>query len=457
LKKIIFGKNYFKVMKNIKIIGSLLLLFTVISFTSCENEPIDPYIDLTNPGNTTGTFTAKIGSEDFNANQLIDAELTDTALGTQLSIVGVTSAGKIMSITIMNPAVGTRTASSNESSILTFDYAASANDLYTSYNSTTSQYSGILTITEFNLTTKKITGTFTYTGYGALSSSTQIQVTEGKLTNITFVDSTTGGNNGGGNPNPTSVFKADFNNSTWSTTQTQVIISGNLIQIAAIKSDNSSFGLLVEASTTGTYPANNNLLAYNPPNSEFGYWSTNINNPNENTGSITITNINTVAKTISGTFTFKGYWSDTDVTNIAPIQFTNGVFTNLPYINQAETGDTFFAKVNGTEFVDTDLLVIESGINGQDFYSIGAQNADFNSMTVSVRTNIGAGTYPMTGNNATDVVQIIYTFDDVDYRAVSGNVIITEKTATRLKGTFSGVTDGATPFTISEGTFDVEY
>ena len=231
-------------MKNIKIIGRLLLLFTAITFMSCENEPIDPAIDLTNPGNTIGSFTAKIGSEDFNANQLIDAEYTDTALGTQLTIIGVTSTGKTMSITVMNPAVGTRTASSNEASLLTFDYAASANDIYSSYNTTTSQYSGVLTITQFDLTTKKISGTFSYTGYGALSSATQIQVTEGNLINITFDDSTTGGNNGE-NPNTTPVFKADFNNSTWSTTQYAAEVSPNFIQIAGFKTNGESFLFLV--------------------------------------------------------------------------------------------------------------------------------------------------------------------------------------------------------------------
>lgn len=433
------------------------MLFIAITFTSCENEPIDPEINL-NPGNTTGSFTAKVGSENFNANQLIEAELTDTALGTQLSIVGASSAGKIMSITIMNPAIGTRAASSNESSIFTFDYAASANDLYTSYNSSTSQYSGTLTITEFNLTTKKISGTFSYTGYGALSSTTQIQVTEGKLTNITFDDLTEGGNNGGGNPNPTAVFKADFNNSTWTATQAVAEVSPNFIQIAGLKSNGENFLFLIDApGGLGTFPANENVLAYTPPNSEYGYWSINPGSPNENTGSITITNINTVNKTISGTFNFKGYWSDSDVTDIPPIQFTNGVFTNIPYVDQIDNGDTFFAKVDGTEFEEVDLEVLELGIGTFDYYSIGAQNADLNSMTVSVRTNIDAGTYPITGDDAVDVVQIIYSVNDIDHKAMSGNVIITEKTATRLKGTFSCVTDGTPSYTITEGSFDVAY
>lgn len=444
-------------MKKMKIIGSLLLLFTAITFTSCENEPIDPAIDLTNPGNNSGQFTAKIGSDNFNANQLIDAELKDTPLGTQLTVIGVTTAGKTMSIVVMNPAIGTRTATSNESSLLTFDYAASANDIYSSYNTTTSQYSGVLTISQFNLVTKKISATFSYTGYGALSSATQIQVTDGKLTNIIFDDLTTGGNNP--NPNPTAVFKADFNNATWNATQYQAIVSGNIIQIVGTKSNGETFAFLIDGATTGTYPANDNLLSYTPSNSEYSYWSNNISNPTENTGSITISNINTTTKTISGTFSFKGYWSDADVTTIPPVQFTNGVFTNIPYINQVETGDTFYAKVDGVEFVDVDILTAEFSTNNQDWLSIAAQNAASNSITVSVRSNVTVGTYPITGNVAVDNAQGVYSLDSgTDYNSISGSVTILSKTADHIKGTFNFVaSNGTESVTISAGEFDVDY
>lgn len=445
-------------MKKIKFIASFLLLLTGLIFTSCDTEPVDPALLPTNPQNPTGIFTAKIGNDIFNATQLIDAEYKDTPLGKQLTIVGITAGGRSMSITIMNPAIGTRTASSTPAILLSFDYSASANDLYSSYNATTELYSGTLTLSQFNLTTKKISGTFSYTGYGALSSATQVQITEGNLTNIAFDDLTAGGTDPNPNPTLTPVFKADFNGATWNATTYAAQVSPNFIQVAGLKSNGESFLFLVNSTGgVGTYPANDNIITYTPAGSEYGYWSSNIDDPEENTGSITITNINTVNKTISGTFNFKGYWSDSDVTTIPPVQFTNGVFTNIPYTDQVDSGDTFFAKVNGIEFVDVDLLVLELGIDGQDYYSIGVQNAALNSMTVSVRTNIGVGTYPMTGNSAVDVVQVIYNLNDVDYRAVSGTVKITEKTATRLKGTFSGVTNGATPFTITEGAFDVEY
>lgn len=264
-------------------------------------------------------------------------------------------------------------------------------------------------------------------------------------------------NFGGGNNGGTSIFKADFSGSTWTATAVQAVISGNFITISGVRPNGEGFGFLIEANGVGTYPANTNLLAYTPAGSEFGYWSTNFDNPEENTGSITITNINTSNNTISGTFNFKGYWSDTDVTSILPVQFTNGEFQNIPFITQGQTGDTFFAKVDGAEFIDVDLLSVTIDINGQEFISVGAQDANLNAMTVSVRSSLSPGTYNITGNTATDQVQAIYDFDNTDYNAVSGSVTIISKTSTRIKGTFSFVTNGATPFTVSEGAFDVEY
>jgi hypothetical protein len=260
-------------------------------------------------------------------------------------------------------------------------------------------------------------------------------------------------------PNGPMVFKADFSGETWNGTMSQAVISGNFISIGSGRADGSAFSILVEANSTGTFPANSNIIAYTPAGSEFGYWSINMENESENTGSITITNINTVNKTISGTFNFKGYWSDTDNTSILPVQFTNGVFTNIPYITQAQTGDTFFAKVGGTEFADVDILTITTEIEGQEFISIGAQNSSLDDMTVSVRSNVGTGTYNITGNVATDQAQAIYSFNDTDYRAVSGSVTITSKTADHIKGTFHFVTNGTAPgpFNVTEGAFDVDY
>ena len=137
------------------------------------------------------------------------------------------------------------------------------------------------------------------------------------------------------NPPPVPVdamtFKTDFSGDTWTATQAQAIVSSSSISISATRADGSTFSISVAGTAIGTYPADANIIAYTPSGSTYGYWSINSTNPSENTGSITITNIDTVNHKISGTFNYKGYWSDGSTTSIIPVQFTNGIFTSIPY------------------------------------------------------------------------------------------------------------------------------
>lgn len=182
-------------MKQIKFLSALFILFSAVTFTSCDNEPIDPFLNLDDFGGggvpTGGAFTAKVDGVDFNANELIEADYTSTAFGTQLNIIGATSNGKIMNIQILNPTVGTRTASDNIETLLTFSYFASVNDQYSSINVSTGDYNGTITITEFNVSTNKVSGTFSFIGYGTTSSTAQVEVTTGVFNNITFQNDVT--------------------------------------------------------------------------------------------------------------------------------------------------------------------------------------------------------------------------------------------------------------------------
>lgn len=251
------------------------------------------------------------------------------------------------------------------------------------------------------------------------------------------------------------IFKADFNGSTWAAKETEAIISGNFIQIAAINSKGENFGIMIEGSTVGAYAANVNLVSYSPAGTEFGYLAINDNNPDENTGSVIITSINTTNKTISGTFQFKGYWSDVPNTK-APITFTNGVFKDIPYITQEETADVFTAKVGEDNFVAIDILTAEIGIGSDDFITIGAQDVNSNTISISIKTTLGIGNHTIINTIGADVQGYYEDIND-EYTAVSGNITITSKTSDRIKGTFEFRTNGATPFVISQGNFDVEY
>lgn len=267
-----------------------------------------------------------------------------------------------------------------------------------------------------------------------------------------------------GDPTP-GVFKADIDGVTYTASMTSVYITGQAIQIGATRAQGDGFAFLLDGTSTGTYNTPDNLLTYNLPGSEFGYWGMHPDNPDQNVGSLTITEIDTANHTISGTFNFTGYWSDPDEDPFpAPKQITNGVFTDIPYVTTSPTNDVFLAKVNGVDFNQNNLLAIETTLTIGDFeidvISVGAENAAGQSMTVSVKSALTAGSYPITGDLVTDGVQIHFTPNDTSQGAAltSGNVTITEKTPTRIKGTFngSGTVEGTT-YNVTAGSFDVEY
>ena len=261
------------------------------------------------------------------------------------------------------------------------------------------------------------------------------------------------------------VFKADFSGTTWNATTAQAVISGNLIQIVGAKPNGEAFAFLIEGNAAGTYPANANILAFTPAGSEYGYWSLNTANETENTGSITITSINTTNNTISGTFAYKGYWSDTTTTAILPVQFTNGVFTNIPFTTTVPVSDdSFYAKVDGTEFVenqiDVALIVDATPTPIPDQISIVGSKTNGDTVGINVNKVLGTGTYTITGVlSDVDVVRGSILINDVLYNAESGSITITSKTATRIKGTFNMVVKNFTTSAVKNvtaGTFDVE-
>ena len=265
--------------------------------------------------------------------------------------------------------------------------------------------------------------------------------------------------------NEPAVFKADFSGVTWNSTAAEAIISGNFISIGATKADGSTFSILLNAASVGTYPANANIIAYTPSGSDYGYWSVNLANETENTGSITITNIDTVNHKISGTFTYKGYWSDSTTTSIIPVQFTNGIFTNIPYTGGTPvSNDNFFAKVDGVGFaedqIDTAYIVDTTpGSTVPDQISIVGSKTNGDTVGINVNKSLAVGTYTITAAlSDVDVVRGNILIDNVLYTAESGTISITSKTATRIAGTFSmGVKNftTSTTKTVSEGTFDV--
>ena len=262
-------------------------------------------------------------------------------------------------------------------------------------------------------------------------------------------------------PNPEGgLFKVDFDGQTYTAAATTVYISGGSIVINALRANGDSFGIIVDGNTIGTYPANDNLLAYNPAGSEFAYVGNHPTDDTANTGTFTITSINSAEQTISGTFNFTGYWSDFTNTTVPPKQFTNGIFTNIPYTTDNPTGDSFSANINGAAFNDVDIFTATSGSGTSEFINISASDVADNAISIAVRSNLGVGSYDITGDFLNDVVRVSYNAASVGIGlpAMSGSVNITEKTTVRIKGTFNAtVMTGSTTYQLTQGNFDVAY
>lgn len=279
------------------------------------------------------------------------------------------------------------------------------------------------------------------------------------------VNNNNGNNGGGGNGgNQTNaVFKVDFGGQTWIANSTEAAMLPNSIQIAGLKTTNGqTFGFALNGTTVGTYDSTSNLIAYDPNNNSNGdvYWAVNPTNPSVSAGTVTITNIDTVNKKISGTFSFTGYWSDLSVSNIPPISFTNGIFTNIPYtIGTSTPTDFFSAKVDGTEFIEDQIDVTEvTGSGYPPSYSIVGSKTNNDTVGLRFSKTLGVGNYNFNGPFNQDLTATC-TANGVLYNSDTGALTITEKTATRIKGTFSLVVKN--PITlqtknITQGSFDVE-
>ncbi len=264
------------------------------------------------------------------------------------------------------------------------------------------------------------------------------------------------------NPAGPAVFKADFSGSTWVAETTQANITNNTITIVGNKGTaGEGFAFQVSGTAIGTYSANENLMVYTPANSDYGYWSIDVLNGTTNTGAVVITAVDTVNHTISGTFNFTGYWSDTTVTNILPTVFTNGVFDNIPYTTESiANNDSFSAKFEGVDFVEDniDAVQILNESNVPVELSIVGSKTNDDSIGIRFPYSLEVGTYsfasdtPSFGGNA--------VINNILYHATVGTITIISKSSTRIKGTFSytgyNFTEDATK-QITEGTFDVEY
>ena len=173
-----------------------------------------------------------------------------------------------------------------------------------------------------------------------------------------------------------SFFKVDFNGVTFEATTKTAVIGNGKIEIAGIKgANNETVGIIIQGTTTGTYTTEA-LLGYSEnATNEYAFASLKLDGTSlVNTATVTITNINTTTKIITGTFNFVGHWSDFSSANPpSPIEFTNGTFS-IPYTtpnsNPNPLNGTFTATIDGEQYVANEITAIKSLISGPLSFAI---------------------------------------------------------------------------------------
>lgn len=170
-------------------------------------------------------------------------------------------------------------------------------------------------------------------------------------------------------------------------------------------------------------------------------------------GSVTITEIDEVNKTVSGTFhsKVKSYTLGTI------IEITAGSFTKIPYVTESPQS-MMSAKIDGVQF-NSHVVISASAmgmlvLNGQ---TLGGQKI----ITISVPETIAVGTYAF-GELGSDQYTT-YSTNGETYASISGELKITahNKTTKHIEGTFTFIAEHFLleegNVSATEGVFSVDY
>ena len=286
------------------------------------------------------------------------------------------------------------------------------------------------------------------------------------------------------NPNPgttSGVFKVDFDGKTFVANAVQAIVNDDYIALSGLK---TSSGELVQIALPapynklGTYTWNNigaaggiMVLAYVPANGSEPFTA----DPKDtggasdfpeytDTATITISKIDVANKKISGTFQFTGVkFKDLAGTSIETKVFTNGSFTDIPFVNDSPipvTNNSFSAKLDGSIYTP----VYITALNVMGNISIVARKGVVENIALSFPNTIVPGNYVLDsfGENRGQYIKNNNLDGSGIFGADVGSMTITshDKVNKKIVGTFKFT---ANSFVVSEthnitvGTFSVSY
>ncbi|AUC81646.1 DUF6252 family protein [Lacinutrix sp. Bg11-31] len=279
-----------------------------------------------------------------------------------------------------------------------------------------------------------------------------------------------GAGNGGTN-NQTGMFKVDFDGQTYIADVVAATVLDDAINITGLRGSNGEAVIvtITENNGVGTYQlgvtngVQANAVAYSEANNTgFGTWIAATTDGTVSQGEVIITEIDAVNEKISGTFSFTG--NNLSLTPAETKEFTNGVFSNVSYAADLSTpnGNEFFAKIDGSEFVEDTVFGIQTSLAGFTTIGITATKNNLESIGFSLPADITTGTYNFSFGSLDDATAQ-YNVGMNENTIGDGTITISSHNTTdkRIIATFEFV---ASPFigtgnsyNITEGSFDITY
>ena len=264
-------------------------------------------------------------------------------------------------------------------------------------------------------------------------------------------------------------FTASINGAQWSASGTKegASILGGVITVTGISADNQEISIKIADSVAGPYALNQSSASYaayaDIDSSDLLAFSTNQGaDTSQGGGLVTITEIDPVGKTISGTFSFKVYRDlDGRQKNI-----TTGIFTRIPYVTSlpaTSSTDTLQANIDNKAWT---AINIQAMATSGELTIIGASSDGSQTIGLLMPSTTAAGSYALDGSNPTYLGAYTLIAGSTPTALVStkGTIVVTQNnTATsRIKGTFLFTASdptgaSSTTHAISSGVFSVYY
>ncbi len=250
----------------------------------------------------------------------------------------------------------------------------------------------------------------------------------------------------------------------------QAIVTAGIVTITGIGKTQEEMSIVLPALQTGVYAINSQSAGFALYTSlKEGvaelYLSNTSTDPSKAGGTVSLTTIDTVNKTLSGTFQFKLYQESNTTTKTV----TEGVFKNIPYntidsirppiVPPGGNADTLIASIDSVVW---NAAQVSGGTQSGMLIIAGASVDSQQTLGLYMPESISAGTYTLDFN--TGIYIASYNPDPLTYMVSKGNgsltIIENDTVNKRIKGSFNFVGISQTDNTsakITNGYFSVGY